>query len=171
MGYGWLQYETVASCTSRLIVLRDEKLLDPGRDLIHYLGTSKLEWATAFTAIQRNIRKTINPNMLVTFDAASPFITTAKGQAYSQHVHQQQVPVMLWKKQLMIKDSKTVKLHFHSTVLLVSCPTWATPTIWDPGMKNKIGKEGKSAWDTCSYFLLMAHNVYQHIESVQRAML
>ena len=62
----------------RLIVMRDEKLLDPGRDLIHYLGTSKLNWIGIFTAIQRNIRETINPNMMVTFDAASPFITTCQ---------------------------------------------------------------------------------------------
>ena len=67
----------------RLIVMRDEKMLDPGRDLIHYLGTSKLNWSCIFTAIQRNIRETINPNMMVTYDAASPFITTAKGQAYT----------------------------------------------------------------------------------------
>ena len=43
----------------RLIVMRDEKMLDPGRDLIHYLGTSKLNWACIFTAIQRNIKETI----------------------------------------------------------------------------------------------------------------
>ena len=38
-----------------------------------------------------------------------------------------------------------------------------------PGMLNKLGKEGKTSWDSFSYFLLMAHNVYQHIESCQRA--
>jgi len=38
-----------------------------------------------------------------------------------------------------------------------------------PGMLNKVGKEGKTSWDSFSYFLLMSHNVYQHIESVQRA--
>ena len=38
-----------------------------------------------------------------------------------------------------------------------------------PGMVNKIGKEGKTSWDSFSYMLLMSHNVYQHIESVQRA--
>jgi hypothetical protein len=36
-------------------------------------------------------------------------------------------------------------------------------------MLNKIGKEGKTSWDSFSYFLQMGHNVYQHIESVQRA--
>jgi hypothetical protein len=38
-----------------------------------------------------------------------------------------------------------------------------------PGHLNKLGKEGKTSWDSFSYFLMMAHNVYQHIESVQRA--
>jgi len=38
-----------------------------------------------------------------------------------------------------------------------------------PGMLNKLGKEGRTSWDSLSYFLMMGHNVYQHIESVQRA--
>ena len=72
----------------RLIKLRDEKLLEPGRDVIHFLGTSKLELACLLTAVQRNIRQHVNPNMKVTFDCASPFLATAYGQVYTQHVHQ-----------------------------------------------------------------------------------
>lgn len=34
---------------------------------------------------------------------------------------------------------------------------------------NKIGKIGRTSWDSFSYALLMAHNVWMHIESVQRA--
>jgi len=34
---------------------------------------------------------------------------------------------------------------------------------------NKNGKEGKTSWDSFSYALLMGHNVWMHIESVQRA--
>jgi len=153
----------------RLIVLRDEKLLDPGRDLIHYLGTSKLEWATAFTAIQRNIRNTVNPNMLVTFDAASPFITTAKGQAYSQHVHRNSKFSYVMEKAIDDKRFKDSKAAFPFNSPIGERLNMGDINYMGPGMKNKIGKEGKSAWDTCSYFLLMAHNVYQHIESVQRA--
>jgi hypothetical protein len=58
------------------------------------------------------------------------------------------------------------------------CP-WTSPiaermTMGDicyykPGDLNKLGKEGKTSWDSFSYFLMMAHNLYQHIESVQRA--
>jgi hypothetical protein len=34
---------------------------------------------------------------------------------------------------------------------------------------NKIGKEGKTSWDSFSYALMMGHNVWTHIEAVQRA--
>jgi hypothetical protein len=40
---------------------------------------------------------------------------------------------------------------------------------YKPGMLNKIGKEGKTSWDSFSYALMMAHNVNSHITSVQRA--
>jgi hypothetical protein len=41
--------------------------------------------------------------------------------------------------------------------------------IYRPGDLNKIGKEGKTSWDSFSYALLMGHNVWTHLESVQRA--
>jgi hypothetical protein len=36
-------------------------------------------------------------------------------------------------------------------------------------MLNKIGKEGKTSWDSFAYALMMGHNVYCHIVAVQRA--
>jgi len=35
---------------------------------------------------------------------------------------------------------------------------------------NKIGKVGKTSWDTMSYLLIMAHNVYNHIQAVQETL-
>jgi hypothetical protein len=37
------------------------------------------------------------------------------------------------------------------------------------GFINNQGKETKTSWDTLSYTLLQAHNVYQHIHAVQEA--
>ncbi len=153
----------------RLITLRDDKLLEPGRDLIHFLGTSKLEWATVLTAVQRNLREHVNPNMKVTFDCASPFIATAHGQVYTQHVHRNNRFSYIMDKAV---DNKALAGN-------QSAWPWGSPigermTMGDvcyyaPGMLNKLGKEGKTSWDSFSYFLMMGHNVYQHIESVQRA--
>ena len=38
-----------------------------------------------------------------------------------------------------------------------------------PGMLNKVGKEGKTSWDSFAYALMMGHNVYCHIAAVQKA--
>ena len=153
----------------RLITMRDEKLLEPGRDVIHFLGTSKLELACLLTAVQRNLRKHVNENMKVTFDCASPFLATAYGQAYTQHVHRNNRFSYIMDK--AIDDRRLAGSQ-------ASWP-WGSPVgermtmgdvcYYKPGDLNKLGKEGRTSWDSFSYFLMMGHNVYQHIESVQRA--
>ncbi len=39
--------------------------------------------------------------------------------------------------------------------------------VYGPGDLNKIGKEGRTSWDSFAYALLMGHNVYAHIKAVQ----
>ena len=34
---------------------------------------------------------------------------------------------------------------------------------------NKVGKEGKTSWDSFSYAIQMGHNVWSHINAVQEA--
>ena len=67
----------------RLVALRFDGLLEKGQhDWMHFLGTSKLEWATLLTDIQRAVRKHHNENFTISFDCASPFLATANGQIY-----------------------------------------------------------------------------------------
>jgi hypothetical protein len=69
----------------RLVALRFDGLLEEGlHDWMHFLGTSKLEWACLLTDIQRAVRKYHNPNFTVSFDCASPFLASANGQIYIQ---------------------------------------------------------------------------------------
>ena len=42
-------------------------------------------------------------------------------------------------------------------------------TCYKPGDLNKMGNEGKTSWDSFSYTLQMAHNVWMHITAVQEA--
>jgi hypothetical protein len=47
-------------------------LLQEGiHDWMHFLGTSKLEWAVLLTDIQRAVRKYVNPAFTISFDCAS----------------------------------------------------------------------------------------------------
>ena len=71
----------------RLVMLRHDNLLQEGvHDWMHFLGTSKLEWAVLLTVIQRNVRKYVNPAFTISFDCASPFLATANGQVYFENV-------------------------------------------------------------------------------------
>jgi hypothetical protein len=71
----------------RLITLKYDNLLQEGvHDWMHFLGTSKLEWAVLLTVIQRMVRKYVNPQFTISFDCASPFLATANGQVYFENV-------------------------------------------------------------------------------------
>ncbi len=65
----------------RLIIMRDEGYLE-GREWLHYLGNGKIKAGCALTTVQRALRKYVDPELTVSFDAASPFVMTAKGQMY-----------------------------------------------------------------------------------------
>lgn len=61
--------------------LRDDTML-----LMHFLGISRINAGLLYTTIQKEIRDNINPNFVVTYDAASPFLCTAKGKGYSNFI-------------------------------------------------------------------------------------
>jgi hypothetical protein len=153
----------------RLIVMRDEKKLDPGKDLIHFLGTSRLEWAMMLTAVQRNLRKHVNPDVTVTYDCASPFIATAHGQVYTQHVHRNNRFSYIMDKAVDSRSLANSKVPWPWSSPIGDRMRMEDVCWYAPGDVNKLGKETKTSWDTFSYFLMMSHNVYQHIESIQRA--
>ena len=68
----------------RLIIMRDTNYL-VGREWLHYLGNGKIKAGCALTTVQRSLRKYVDENLTVSFDAASPFVMTAKGQMYYGH--------------------------------------------------------------------------------------
>lgn len=153
-----------------LLKMRDDKQLEQGkRDMLHYLGISKLEWSVAYTAIKRALRETVNPDIEVMFDCASPFIATAKGQLYTQHVHRNDRFGYVMDSAVDDKRLAGSKIPFPWESPIGERMTMGDVCYYAPGMLNKIGKEGKTSWDSFSYFLQMGHNVYQHIDSVQRA--
>ena len=167
----------------RLVTLRYDNLLQEGvHDWMHFLGTSKLEWAVLLTAIQRAVRRHVNPAFTISFDCASPFLATANGQVYHEidTTHNSKwsyrmSPIADDKKystdtrpygQAVVADG--LVNHFDESPISQHL-TMKDICIYKPGDLNKIGKEGKTSWDSFSYALLMGHNVWTHLESVQRA--
>jgi len=167
----------------RLVALRHDNLLQEGRhDWMHFLGTSKLEWAVLLTTIQRAVRKYVNPNFTISFDCASPFLATANGQVYHQ-IHLPHDDKWSYRMSPIADDKKySTDTRLYGTAALQdglidvfdespvsSRMQMKDVCIYAPGDVNKVGKEGRTSWDSFSYALLMAHNVWTHIESVQRA--
>jgi len=167
----------------RLVALRHDNLLQPGvHDWMHFLGTSKLEWAVLLTVIQRAVRKYVNPQFTISFDCASPFLATANGQVYHEIVLPHDGK---WSYRMnpIVDDKKyaaDTRPFSQGVVVDGLIDTFEDSPIsrhlqmkdicyYKPGDLNKIGKEGKTSWDSFSYALLMGHNVWLHLESVQRA--
>lgn len=167
----------------RLVALRHDNLLQKGvHDWMHFLGTSKLEWAVLLTDIMRAVRKYVNPNFTISFDCASPFLATANGQVY-HHIDLPHEGKWCYRMSPIADDKKyaTDTRPFGQAALADGLIDWFDESpisqqlqmkdicIYKPGDLNKIGKEGKTSWDSFSYALLMGHNVWMHIEAVQRA--
>ena len=176
----------------RLVKLKFDKLIEPGlQDWMHFLGTSKLEWACLLTDIQRVVRKYHNPNFTISFDCASPFLATANGQIYIQTETNDRekwvyrmVPSADNKKYAsdtrLFKDAVAQdKIFTHKTDKNKVYNFESSPVIdqvqikdvciYAPGDLNKIGKEGTTSWDSFSYAIQMGHNVWHHINAVQEA--
>jgi hypothetical protein len=167
----------------RLVGIIHDGYLEEGKqDLIHCLGTSIMEYAVLFTDIQRAIRKHHNPKLQITFDCASPFFSAAKGLAYNNNTFEHNTK---WsysmEKTAENKNYATDNRKFSDGCLadgvhkvFTDSPVTDKMLLRDlcyrgQGFLGQHGKETKTSWDTLSYTLLQAHNVYQHMTAVQEA--
>ena len=167
----------------RLVALRFDGLLEQGlHDWMHFLGTSKLEWATLLTDVQRAVRKYHNPDFTISFDCASPFLATANGQIYyditiedrSKWSYLMQASVDNKKYSNDFRTFRDAVLQDRIFDSFLESPVSERLKIKDvciyaPGDLNKIGKEGRTSWDSFSYTLQMGHNVWTHLHAVQEA--
>ena len=167
----------------RLIALKYDGLLQEGvHDWMHFLGTSKLEWAVLLTVIQRAVRKYANPVFSISFDCASPFLATANGQVYFENVfeHDSKWSYRMAPSADNKKYATDTRKWSDGVVADGIYPRWEDSPlsnmlkmkdicIYAPGDLNKNGKEGKTSWDSFSYALLMGHNVWMHLTAVQEA--
>lgn len=156
------------TCTlTRILNLRDEGLLE-GRDWIHFLGVGRLDWACYLTSIERQIKQHINPNVNVSFDAASPFVACG-GYALSydyNHFSADRITYSMGKG-LDNKDMKGSKKAMPFGGPIMDRLTMGDVCFMGNKDPNKHGKITKTSWDSTSYAMIMAHNVYNHIQAVQ----
>ena len=168
---GWafagINMKNMKTVLERLIDLRDDGLLE-GKDWIHFLGIGRLDWACFLTSIERQLRKHYNPNINISFDAASPFVA-AGGYALSYNYNYFKPDQLTYAMGRGIdnKGLKNKKLAMPFQGPIMERLYTSDMCVMGPGDLNKHGKEGKTSWDTTTYALVMAHNVFNHIQAVQ----
>lgn len=178
MGYGrdrtlegWafagINMKNMKTVLERILDLRRDNLL-AGKDWIHFLGIGRLDWACYLTSIERILRKYDNPNINISFDAASPFVA-AGGYALSYNYNKFNPDQLTYAMGRGIDDKglKGKRLAMPYQGPIMERLTTADMCVMGPGDLNRQGKEGKTSWDTTTYALVMAHNVYNHIQAVQ----
>jgi hypothetical protein len=163
-------------------IIHDGLLVQGKHDWIHCLGTSILEYAVIFSDVQRAIRKYHNPDVTISFDCATPFFAVSKGLIYN-------TTLMEHNKKWTYTEEKTAENKKYATdnrkfkdavladaihKVFFDSPITDKLLISDVcyrgvGFLGQHGKETKTSWDTLSYTLIQAHNVYKHMLSVQDA--
>jgi hypothetical protein len=168
---------------TRLINIVHDGLLQQGKhDWIHFLGLGKLPWACFLTDVQNSLRKYHNPDVTISFDSASPFLTTANGGIYVNMITADRGK---WSTRMdrsiddrkfssdtrlfseVLKEEKKYDAFDESPISLRS--KCNDVCYYKPGDVNKLGKVGRTSWDMISYAIQMCHNVFAHVDSVQRA--
>jgi hypothetical protein len=167
--FGGVQKTNLNHSLRRLLYLKEIGLLQKA-EWIHFLGTGRLDQGVMYTALQRAIRKEINPNLVISMDCASPFIATANGQVYTGNTFTNKR--MGYNMQHMVDDkspeNKDAPWPWDDSPIGERL-TWKDINWYNPGMVNKLGNEGRTSWDSFAYALMMGHNIYKHIDSVQMA--
>jgi len=151
----------------RLIDLKNDNLLY-NKDWIHFLGIGRLDWACYLTSIERQLKKRYNPNLNISFDASSPFVA-AGGYALSYNYNKFDPAQLTYSmgRGLDNKSLKGTKLAMPFQGPIMERLTTGDICVMGPNDLNKHSKIGKTSWDTTTYALVMAHNVYNHIQAVQ----
>jgi hypothetical protein len=171
---GWafadINMKHMPSVLNRMLDLIEDGLI-ADKDWIHFLGIGRLKWACYLTSIKRQLQKHYNPNINISFDAASPFVA-AGGYAlsYNYNYFTPQKLTYSMGKSVDDKGLKGSTLEMPHQGPIMERLVAGDICYLGPNDANKIGKVGKTSWDTMSYLLIMAHNVYNHIQAVQETL-
>jgi hypothetical protein len=167
-GYAFagINMKHMPSVLNRILDLRELDALKD-KDWIHFLGIGRLDWACFLTSIMRELRKHDNPNIRVSFDAASPFVATAYGLTYTYNTFSSKRLTYSMDSGVDCKDLKGSQLAMPWQSPIMDRLVAGDICVLGHGDKNKMKKEGRTSWDSFSYALYMAHNVYNHIQAVQ----
>jgi hypothetical protein len=151
--FGTIQTRDFYAILKRLLVMRDGGYLNDNQHWLHFLGVSRLTIGAALTLIQHNLRKHVNPNLTVSYDASGPFLSAAKGQMYVGYSCNKKKFGM---EGVGVLDSKSL-IGSDCKFPFVGSSISQHLTMGD--LCVRVDPEVKTAWDIVSYAYIMNHNL------------
>jgi len=150
-----------------LLMMRDEKAFDKGKDWIHILGVSTATWAIMFTAIQKALKENANSNIRLSYDSSSPFKDAGIMEKYEI------LPTFGNKVENWVIQKKQFP---HSGDYLDSIEPWPcrSPiadkmTLGHMNVRDEHGMFTPLQFDTLSLSLLANHNIWTYFETFRQA--
>lgn len=168
--FAGINMKHMPSVLNRILDLIEDDLL-ADKDWIHFLGIGRLDWSCYLTSIMRQLKKHHNPNLQISYDAASAFVAAGGyALAYNYNYFTPQRLTYCMGKGIDDKTLKGSKLAAPYQGPIMERLTIGDLCVMGPNDPNKNGKIGKTSWDTTTYLLVMAHNLYNHIQAVQETL-
>ena len=154
--FGGSFYDSLAEILRRIIILRDEHMLD-GRHWMHVLGTNRLALTCALTTIQTILSRTLGRFIQISYDTSSPYtMAYGYGMAYMGY--------SIDKSGLVMKQRRFPNGDYSTDWSQLDFPSYFPTAISnrlklsDICLKNRSIFAGTS-WDTLSYHLIANHNL------------
>ena len=144
-------------------------LLERGeRDWVHVLGATRMHWGVALTKIMRVLREKVNPDLTISLDSASPFLSTVNAGIYTGVNTEDRTRWNIFTERAV--DDK--KYRGDTTNIAEKYEYFLRNPVSDHLTLGDIcytDDERKSSWDVQSYVFIMANNIWQHINAIQES--
>ncbi len=163
--FSWASHGSVQRVLHRLAIMKNDGKLE-NCQWIHFLGLARLRFAGALTLVMRALRRHVNPNLVISFDASSPMLMAGLiGKAYHNW----------WFKEKGTRSEMTFDYHSIPREVDFLGSKTPFPYLTSPiGQMLEMGhmcvnrnpKGNNSTWDGLSSSLLANHNTYVHLAAM-----
>jgi hypothetical protein len=150
------------------VKLKFDGLLEKGeRDWVHVLGVSRIHWGIALTKIQRVLRETHNSNLTISLDSASPFLSIINAGMYTNILTKDRarwnlVTERAFDDKSYLSDTRNMAELYDNFLRNPVSDSLAINDVCVQNIPDRV-----STWDSQTYALLSAQNVWQQINAIQ----
>lgn len=155
----------IYSMLETILMMRADDAFTEGRNWIHVLGVSTPKWSILLTAIQRALRRHVNPRLQISYDSATPFQAAGIRDEAAIMPNYTSRP-RDWALQFE-RVEQSAQLTGSNELFPYASPIGNRLTMGDLNVHG--GDWSHKTFDTISGVLLCNHNCWVMLEAFRRA--